>query len=209
LIDFSGLTPNEFAVAESPGQCYSMSVAVGTSDILHFCLQITSNNANEGAVATALPADTYAGLGNTVYSGLPGEPALYMSPYINESTTEEISLSAFSVVNASTGQPVTSWDLISADAETTNSGEATSWTSNNPITVLNDNEAGAPAPDGNACPITGGGTTKVTCTGTLNSENAPLTGAAMVMVSGSGLNSFVVDMNNYQAVSFGLFSSGS
>ena len=132
-----------------------------------------------------------------------------MNPSIGPSTTETISLSAFSVVNASTGQPVTSWDFISADAETTNSGEATSWTSNNPITVLNDNQAGAPTPDGNACPITGGGTTKVTCTGTLNSENAPLTGAAMVMVSGSNLNSFVVNMNNYQAVSFGMFSSGS
>jgi prepilin-type N-terminal cleavage/methylation domain-containing protein len=209
LVDFSGLTPNELAVAESSGQCYNMSVAVGTTDILHFCLSITSNNPDEGAVPTAIPSDTYAGLGNTVYPGLPGEPALYMNPYIGESTTETISLSAFSVVNASTGQPVTEWDLISADAETTNSSEMIQWTSNNPITILNDNEAGAPTPDGNACPISGGGTTKVTCTGTLNSENAPLTGAAMVMVSGTNLNSFAAYMNNYQAVSFGMFTSGS
>jgi hypothetical protein len=208
LIDFSppnGLTPNDLAVAETPGQCYNMSVAVGPSDILHFCLGLTSNTAGEGAVPTAIPSDTYAGLGNTVYPGLPGEPALYMNPFDhNENVTLTMSLSAFSVVNASTGQPVTGWNFVSADAETTNAGESLSWTSNETITVLNDAEAGAPSPDGNACPITGNGTKTVTCTGTLNSESAPLTGAAMVMLSGANLNSLVVNMNNYEAVSFGM-----
>jgi len=204
LIDFSGLTQNDLAVAETPGQCYNMSIAVEATDILHFCLSLSSNNSGEGVVATALPSDTYAGLGNTVYPGLPGKPALYMNPYIGTTTTETMSLSAFSLVNAATGQPVTGWSFVSADAETTNSGEHLTWTSNVPITVLNDMEAGAPAPDGNACPTTGSGTTTVTCTGTLNSESAPLTGAAMVMVSGTNLTSLVASMNNYQAVSFGM-----
>jgi prepilin-type N-terminal cleavage/methylation domain-containing protein len=212
LIDFSGLLPNQFAVAESPGQCFIMSVAVGTSDILHFCLGVTTNNSNEGVVATGLPSDTFAGLGQTVYPGLPNDPALYMNPYISEATTMTITLSAFSMVNAKTGQPVTGWDFVSADAETTNSGETTSWTSNVPLTILNDAEAGAPNPDGNACPETSkqtGTTFTVTCTGTLNSENAPLTGAAMVMMSGSSLNSLAVNMNNYQAVAFGMITNGS
>jgi prepilin-type N-terminal cleavage/methylation domain-containing protein len=212
LIDFSGLLPNQIAVAETPGQCFNMSVAVGTSDILHFCLGVTTNNSNEGVVATGLPSDTFAGLGQTVYPGLPNDPALYMNPYISQNTTMTISLSAFSVVNAKTGQPVTGWDFISADAETTNSGEATSWTSNVPLTILNDAEAGAPNPDGNACPLTSTKTATtftVTCNGNLNSENAPLTGAAMVMMSGTNLNSLVVNMNNFQAVAFGMITNGS
>jgi prepilin-type N-terminal cleavage/methylation domain-containing protein len=211
LIDFSGLTANDLAVAETPGQCYNMSIAVEATDILHFCLSLSSNTPGEGAVPTAIPSDTYAGLGNTVYPGIPGEPALYMSPYMNESVTMTMSLSAFSLVNAATGQPDTGWSIVSADAETTNSGETLTWTSNNPLTVLNDMEAGQPAPDGNACngvDLTGSGTTRVTCTGTLNTESAPLTGAAMVEVSGAGLTSLVANMNNYEAVSFGMILPG-
>jgi hypothetical protein len=207
LIDFSGLTANDLAVAETPGQCYNMSIAVEATDILHFCLSISSNTAGEGAVPTAIPSDTYAGLGNTVYPGLPGDPALYQSPYMNTNVTLTLSLSAFSLVNSATGQPVTGWSFVSADAETTNSGEHITWTSNNPVTVINDMEAGAPAPDGNACngvDLTGSGTTTVTCTGTLPSESAPLTGAAMVMVSGTNLTQLVASMNNYEAVSFGM-----
>jgi prepilin-type N-terminal cleavage/methylation domain-containing protein len=205
FIDFSGLTQNDLAVAETPGQCYNMSVAIGPTDILHFCLGISSNNANEGAVPTALPSDTNAGLGNTVYPGVAGEPALYMNPYISEATTMTFSLSAFNLVNASTGQAVTNWTFLSADAETTNSQESISWTSNVPISVVNDAEAGASNPDGNACPMSGGGSTTVTCTGNLNSENSPLTGAAMVSVSGNSLSSFTVNTNNYQAIAFGMF----
>jgi prepilin-type N-terminal cleavage/methylation domain-containing protein len=171
LIDFSGLTPNELAVAETAGQCYNMSIAVEATDILHFCLSLSSNTAGEGAAATAIPADTYAGLGNTVYPGIPGAPALYMSPYMHsQGVTLKMSLSAFNLVNTATGQPVTGWNFVSADAETTNAGEALSWSSNVPITVLNDMQAGAPAPDGNACPPMGSGTKTVTCTGTLGSE---------------------------------------
>jgi prepilin-type N-terminal cleavage/methylation domain-containing protein len=204
FIDFSGLTQNDLAVAETPDQCYNMSVAIGTSDILHFCLGISSNNANEGVVPTALPSDTYAGLGNTVYAGVGGEPGLYMNPYIGESTTLTMSLSGFNLVDAATGQPVTSWTFMSADAETTNTPEYITWTSNNTISVVNDAGSGAANPDGNACPITGGGTTTVKCTGTLGSESAPLTGAAMVSISGTNLSSLTVSMNNYQAVAFGM-----
>jgi prepilin-type N-terminal cleavage/methylation domain-containing protein len=206
LIDFSGLTQNDLAVAESAGQCYNMSVAVGVSDILHFCLSISSNNSNEGVVPTALPSDTNAGLGNTVYSGVGGEPALYMNPYISENTTLTMSLSGFSLVSASTGKTVTGWTFMSADAETTNSPEYITWTANVPITVVDDAEPGAADPDGNACPITGNGTMTVTCTGTLNTESAPLTGAAMVSMAGTTLSSVIVNMNNYQAIAFGVFT---
>jgi len=216
LIDFSGLTQNDIAVAEASGQCYNMSVAVGVSDILHFCLSISSNNPNEGVVATALPSDTNAGLGKTVYSGVGGEPALYMNPYIGESTTLTMSLSGFSLVDASTGKTVSGWTFMSADAETTNSQESITWTSNVPITVVNDAEPGATSQpngqgslnpvDGDACPITGGGTTTVTCTGTLGSETQPLTGAAMVSMPGSNLSSVIVNTNNYEAIAFGVFT---
>lgn len=204
LIDFSGLTANDLAVAETRGQCYNMSVEVAATDILHFCLGFSSNNANEGAVPTAIPSDTDAGLGNTVYPGLGGEPALYMSPYVGESTTFTMSLSAFSVVDAATGQAVTDWSFVSADAETTNTGETLSWTSNEPISIIDDAEAGAPSPDGNACGLnTSNGGDTVTCNG-VPGTGASFTGAAMVDVSGTNLTSLVVNMNNYEAVSFGL-----
>jgi prepilin-type N-terminal cleavage/methylation domain-containing protein len=203
LVDFSGLTQNDLAVAETAGRCYNMSIAVEATDVLHFCLSLSSNTAGEGAVPSAIPTDTNAGLGNTVYPGIPGDPALYMSPYVGTNTTMTMSLSAFSLVNAATGQPVTGWSFTSTDAETTNLGETLKWTSNNPITVLNDMQAGAPTPDGNACvPVDTG--TQVTCTGTLSTESSPLTGAAMVMVSGNNLTSFVATMNNYEAVAFGM-----
>jgi hypothetical protein len=156
-------------------------------------------------VASALPTDTNAGLGNTVYPGVGGEPSLYMNPYIGESTTLTWTLSAFNLVNASTGLPVNSWTFMSADAETTNSGEYIDWSSNVPITIVNDAEAGAPEPDGNDCTLAGGGTTEVTCTGVLASEGSPMTGAAMVSVPGTNLSSFVVTANNYDAIAFGMF----
>jgi prepilin-type N-terminal cleavage/methylation domain-containing protein len=205
FIDFSGLTQNDIAVAESPDSCYNMSVAIGASDILHFCLGISSNNANEGVVATPLPADTNAGLGNTVYAGVGGDPALYMNPYISTGTTLTMSLSGFNLVNAATGQPVTNWTFMSADAETTNGIEYINWTSNNPISIVPDAAAGAANPDGDACQVSGGGTTTVTCQNGPSSESVPLTGAAMVSVSGTNLSSLTVNMNNYQAIAFGMF----
>jgi hypothetical protein len=69
--------------------------------------------------------------------------------------------------------------------------------------VVNDAEAGASNPDGNACPITGGGTTSVTCTG-VPGTGAPFTGAAMVSMLGTNLSSLNVSMNNYEAISFGI-----
>jgi prepilin-type N-terminal cleavage/methylation domain-containing protein len=206
LIDFSGLSQNDIAVAESPGQCYNMSVAVGVSDILHFCLGITSNNAAEGVVPTQLPADANAGLGSPgVYAGVGGEPALYMNPIIGPTTTLTMSLSGFSLIDAATGKTVSGW--------TSNGSEYITWTSNVPITVVDDAAPGAtnsmnqPDPiDGDACQVTGSGTTMVTCANGPGSENVPLTGAAMVSMLGDSLSSVVVNMNNHQAIAFGVFT---
>ncbi len=210
FIDFSGLTQNDIAAA-SGGGCYNMSVAIGASDILQFCLGITSTYAGESVVPSVIPSDTYAGLGNSVYAGVGGDPALYMTKIIG-SQTLTYALSGFSLVDAATGLPVTNWTFMSADAETTNSGESITWTSNNPISVVDDAEAGVPQSqivDGNACPVTGGvGTSTpdtVTCTGTMGSETSALTGAAMVSVLGTNLNSLVVTANNYEAIAFGMF----
>lgn len=210
FIDFSGLTQNDLAVAETQDSCYNMSVAIGAADILHFCLGISSNDANEGVVATALPSDTNAGLGNTVYAGVGGEPALYMNPYISEQTTLTMSLSGFNLVDAATGLPVTNWTFFSADAETTNSQESITWSSNNPLTVVDDADAQATqsgqAVSGNACsPVLSNGGTTATCTGTLSTETSPLTGAGMVSVSGTNLSSLTVNTNNYEALAFGMF----
>jgi hypothetical protein len=161
-----------------------------------------------------LPADANAGLGSPgVYAGVGGEPALYMNPYIGTTTTLTMSLSGFSLIDAATGKTVTGWTFMSADAETTNGSEYIKWTSNVPITVVDDAEPGAtnsmgqPDPiDGDACQVTGGGTTTVTCANGPGSETVPLTGAAMVSMVGDSLSSVIVNMNNYQAIAFGVFT---
>jgi len=100
--------------------------------------------------ALAIPSDTDAGLGNTVYPGIGGKPALYMNQIIG-TTNFSLTLSKIYVVNASTGLKATGWGLVSADAETTNSGETLQWTSDIPLTVINDTEAGYSGLDGDAC----------------------------------------------------------
>jgi len=201
FIDFSGLTAADLSVAGTTNQCYNMSVSVEDAYLLHFCLNYSSNNSGEGIVPAAFPTDTDAGLGQTVYPGLGGDPSLYMYPYLGGSTTIQVNLTGIYVVNASTGLPATGWSFFGADAETTNTGETLTWTSNVQLNVINDMEAGAPPPDGNACPVSGSGTMTVTCHGT-PSTGAPFTGAAMVAAATPSY--MTVNTSNYEAFSFGM-----
>jgi prepilin-type N-terminal cleavage/methylation domain-containing protein len=207
FLDFSKLTAADLSIADDSGggtQCYNISVLVEDAYLLHFCLSYSSTNPTVGLVPSAIPADTDAGLGNTVYPGIGGEPALYMTQIIG-STGFQLTLSNIYVVDASTGLRATGWGIVSADAETTNSGETLQWTSDVPLTVINDMESGAAAPDGNACPVSGNGTTTVTCSG-IPSTGAPFTGAAMVEATSptTAPTTLTINTNNYEAFAFGM-----
>jgi prepilin-type N-terminal cleavage/methylation domain-containing protein len=210
FIDFSGLTAADLSIADTANgnQCYNMSVSVEDAYLLHFCLSYTTNNSAEGLVPTAFPTDTDAGLGQSVYPGIGGDPSLYMNPYIGDTVTMQVEVSGIYVVNASTGLLATGWSFIGADAETTNTGETETWTSDTPLTVIKDYKAGgtqSPAgnPAGNACDPSGSGTTTVTCVGVgTPSPNPIFTGAAMVAASTPSY--LTVNANNYEAFSFGM-----
>lgn len=82
-------------------------------------------------------------------------------------------------VNNPQGIPATGWQVVSADAESSDARESLQWTSDKVLALLPNSST---SPYGNACGggLTGAGTTTVTCTGYSNGQK---TGAAMVVVA--------------------------
>lgn len=96
----------------------------------------------------AVPLPTYtdpptseAFLGNNgFYTGVPGDPALYT--YL-EGTSATLYFTNIKVLGAN-GNPATNWDLVTGDAESTDTGESITWST---------------------CPATSNGGLQVTCSG--------------------------------------------
>ena len=200
FIDFSSLNGNNMLAAESynpsAGVCgYQMATALPGGATLYFCLGITGGN----VFADPLPTWDGSFLGNSCaagestctggipfYTGVAGKPALYQ---VNSGTTTQVYMSNVSVLNAE-GAPATDWQLVSVDAESTDSNESLTWTADTPLTVLNNGESwDSPTdPVGNACGgssgvggsglTTSNGGDTVTCTG--YSTGGVKTGATMV-----------------------------
>ncbi|MFG3339347.1 CshA/CshB family fibrillar adhesin-related protein [Glycomyces sp. NPDC048151] len=116
--------------------------------------------------ATAFPTYAKAPIGNTVYTGTPGKPALYQqvdggtgaSGDLGTLTIEDL------VVTGPSGTAVDGYGIVMADAETTNRQEGLTFSSDQPIEEL----ARATMPDAQpACgqELSGLGTTSVTCKG--------------------------------------------
>jgi prepilin-type N-terminal cleavage/methylation domain-containing protein len=155
MVDFSTLTGNNLTAAEQG--CLEMSVALPAGSTMYFCIGIT------GTVVKAAPLPTWqnAFLGNSCtgagnnctsgtpfYTGIAGEPALYQTA----AGTTVITISQISVVNAQ-GVPATGWEVVGADAESTDTNESISFHSNKPLTIINNGEAYDTTSDpvGNAC----------------------------------------------------------
>ena len=177
--DMSGY--NAAQATSAAGQQLTIDLPSGYT--LTFTIKVTG-----GAVkASALPTWSGSFLGNSGYTGVAGDPALYQT---TSGTTTTATMSAITMTDAG-GHAATGYSLIGADAESTDNGEHITWTSSNTISSL--------GPLGNSCGggFTGVGTTSVTCTGTsvgnktgtpILASDAPTTFTQSM--TGSGLEGF-------------------
>jgi hypothetical protein len=165
---FVDLNSYSATAAKAPG-CEPMSATVTTTGyILTFCLQVTGGPVQ----AAATPTYSDAFLGNTLngtpfYTNIPGHPALYQS---QQGTTTTVNITNIQVADEN-GNQATGWEFVSGDAETTDTNESLTWTSNQVLNLLPDNPAPG-LPYGNACQyagypngvdLVGLGTKTVTC----------------------------------------------
>ena len=221
FVDFSGLnvaqagssTPSP--ACPSGGQSFASPIA-GTPDTMTFCLLINpdgstmfANNTSSCLTATGpicpatiptyfAPPTSEAFLGNNgFYMGIAGRPALYQSTSGQTTTLYFTNIK----VTDSNGNAATSWNLVTGDAESTDSSESITWSTCSSIPVspatcsssvnlslLPDSPASAignacaysPAPTGTQYPgtwLTGIGTNTVECAASVSSDK---TGTVMV-----------------------------
>jgi len=215
LVDFSSLTGNNMLAAQQG--CLEMSVALPGGSTLYFCLGITGVSVAPKALPTwsdaflgnSCAGSTSCSTGTPFYTGISGQPALYQTG--GGSTT--ITISQLSVINAQ-GVPATGWEVVGADAESTDMGESISWTSSTPLTILNNNESyDTPSdPVGNAC-NSGVGLTEttsdlsVTCAVPSNVNIGLKTGTAMVWATTPKTWTTTLVGGGLQAMAFGLLLS--
>jgi hypothetical protein len=155
FVDFSALTGAalQAATAPSPG-CLEMSAQLPEAYTLYFCINISGPilASNSPPIAEPLPTWTNGFLGNNVngspfYTNVPGSPAIYQNV---QGVTNTVTFSNITVVNPQ-GIPATGWEATSADAESTDLGESITWNSNEPLTVIPNDQTGYAEPVGNAC----------------------------------------------------------
>jgi uncharacterized repeat protein (TIGR01451 family) len=186
--DLSGY--NATAAGSAAGQ--GMSVALPGGYTISFTLKVS------GGPVKAVAFPTYGGayLGNGAYTGVAGKPALYQT---QTGTTTTAALSAITVVD-SQGNPVTGYSFVGADAESTDSGESITWTSDQVLNLISN--------IGNACNsgalLTGVGSTTVKCSATTSSTK---TGTAVLAAEHPATFSQTMVGAGLQAVAFGVLVS--
>ncbi len=218
FVDFSPVSGAALLAATSGG-CLEMSVALPNDDTMYFCLSISGGK----VLPWYLPTYPEAFLGNSIggipfYTGVGGDPALYQRV---EGTTSVITFSQISVVN-SLGIPATGWETVSTDAESTDSGESITRTSDATLNVIANGESGQIQPMGNAClddgslpggasGLTGNGTNTITCSGTVvvggttyNITGGQKTGTAMVWAAAPKTMTVTMVGTGLEAITFGM-----
>jgi len=221
FIDFSALTGNNMLAATSG--CLETSVALPGGYTLFFCIGITGST----VAPSPLPTWQNAFLGNTCggstscsngtpfYTGVTGSPALYQT----QGGTTVITLSGISV-STPLGVPATGWEIVGADAESSDDGESisftagwpSSWTGAKALNILNNGESyDTPSdPVGNACNSGAGLTTSnggltVTCQGA--STTYVKTGTTMVEATMPSTLTTTLVGGGLEAAAFGLLLS--
>jgi type II secretory pathway pseudopilin PulG len=179
--------PSGSPLTPAPSNCQTMTEGVpNTPFTLSFCVSTSSS------VGWVVPwqIPTYASetseayLGNNgFYTGIPGDPALYQSPSTTPPSEANAALSYVYITNIKlldqNGNPVSNWELVTGDAETTDATEYMTWTSNQDLTILPNSSTSL---YGNSCNsgVTGVGTMSVTCSSSVSSDK---TGTLMLEAS--------------------------
>jgi hypothetical protein len=193
--------------SQCAGGAVGISAPIANSPYtMTFCLSVVSH-ASDGAVLqgtttavdggipvtgfddiAAVPLPTYynpptseAFLGNNgFYTGVPGDPALYT---VVEGSTSVITMSNIQVLDAQ-GNLATDWELVTGDAESTDTSESITWSTgaggpvldllpNSPTSEIGNACANPTSPDG----LTGVGTQTVKCAESVSSDK---TGTVML-----------------------------
>jgi fimbrial isopeptide formation D2 family protein/uncharacterized repeat protein (TIGR01451 family) len=141
----------------------------------------------------------FAWFGETEYQGITGDPVLYQE---NHDFTDTVTLSNIAVTNAS-GAPVDNYQLVSADAEETGSGESIEFSTNSALASTGGpaeeilSEPSDPTADYCTGGISGDDTSTVTCTGGSTFSGAMVVMAeapttAVVKIVGNGQEGFAL-----------------
>jgi hypothetical protein len=156
FIDFSSYNASE---ATAGGQAFSVAIT-GTPFTVSFDLSTS------GGVVAPHDFPTYddhptseAFLGNNgFYTGVPGDPALYQT---TSDTTSTLTFTNFQVTD-SRGVPATDWELVTGDAESTDTNESITWSSDQDLNLIPNSPT---SPVGNACDSVAPGTSAQFLTG--------------------------------------------
>jgi hypothetical protein len=158
----------------------------------------------------ACPPSSEAFLGNNgFFTGVPGDPALYT---VYESSTAVISFTNIKVLTTN-GDVATNWKLATGDAESTDTNESITWTSNEDLQLIDNSTA---SPVGNACDsfglpyappnyntnyLMGVGGTTVECSSTVSEDH---TGTPMLQAATPSTLTVTLDGGGLQALFLGV-----
>jgi uncharacterized repeat protein (TIGR01451 family) len=122
-LDFSGYVD---ATAQSAGgQSFVFTMPDGST--LAMTLTVSTNKANPALVVAAVPTWTGAAIGHTGFNNIPGNPVLYEK---QSGSTVHVTLSNITVTPPAGAGATSSYAIIAADGESTNTGETLSFTTN-------------------------------------------------------------------------------
>jgi hypothetical protein len=245
FIDFSVLNTSADMTSALSTNGLAMTVTVPGGYTMKFTLNISYPQSSEAGPVDAVAFPTYsdAFLGNDIngtpfYSGVgcpssdpttevingntegtPSciDPAIYQLQSDGDDTTE-VTLSNITLT-APSGQSASGYEVVTADAETTDPNEYLTWNSNLALNLIPNTPS---SPEGNACnledgsgnpeaggtDLTGVGSTPVTCSSTWQATS-PRTGTVMLGVSptstsGATLISATMHGAGLEGVAFGL-----
>jgi prepilin-type N-terminal cleavage/methylation domain-containing protein len=208
FVDFSAYNGTPTPCPGSPTLQLISAPISNTPYTMTFCLSVTGVSADAHSIPTYFsPPTSEAFLGNNgFYTGIPGDPAIYQTG----SGTTTVAITNIRVLD-SNGNPATGWQLVTGDAESTDSGESLTWTiPENPGPVLNLLANSPSSPYGNACAnttfpsgvdLTGLGTQSVTCAANVSSDK---TGTVMLEATTPTSLTVVMVGNGLQAMFLGL-----
>jgi hypothetical protein len=182
FVDFHSFNFSNANTASSANCETATAHIVNTPYTLSFCLNWTGGltlYAHDFPTYSAAP-DSEAYLGdNGFYTGVPGDPAIYQE---GNAGTDYVTFTNIKVLD-SNGTPATNWEFVTGDAETTDQSESITWTSNQPLTLLDNSPSSA---FGNSCTNTTGQSPLLTYTSTLNPPTYTVECASVVTSDKTG-----------------------